>query len=156
MKKLFLLVFILSISTTTLVCAQGNQRQKEMFESTYQNSKELVSSKVFVYNGDLVLGNGTRESLTENNQLKINLTEVSGTISAPTAENKSINLDGDIEDYSVNYKDEKQQISINFNVNTASGLVSVNIEVKPNAKAFLTVTKDDGTSIQWTGSLDSL
>ncbi|MUU77130.1 DUF4251 domain-containing protein [Winogradskyella endarachnes] len=156
MKKLISLVFILSISATTFVCAQGKKSQKDMFESTYQNSKELVSSKKFVYQGDLVLGEGTRESLTENNQLKIDGAEVSGNISAPTSENKTINLEGDIEDYSVNFKDQIQQISINFNANTDSGLVSVNIEVKPNGKAFLTLTKEDDTTVKWTGSLNNL
>ena len=154
MKKLILIVFIFSISASTCVVAQTKQSQKEAFASLYQNSKIIVESQSFVYVGNMVLENRTREKLSDNsNQLVINNSKMSGEITSLKSENKTINVTGDISDYKVVFNDEKQEISINFTVKSTNGIASVNIEVKPNGNAFLTASTGNGTSIYWTGTL---
>lgn len=154
MKKLIFLAFIFSLSVSTYVSAQTKQSQKEVFASMYQNSKIIVESESFVYLGHMVLEDRTREKLSDDtNQLVINDSKMLGELVSIKSENKTINVTGDIKDYKVVFNDEKQEISINFNITTASETVSINIEVKPNGNAFLTASSSNGTLINWTGKL---
>ncbi|WP_299109916.1 DUF4251 domain-containing protein [uncultured Winogradskyella sp.] len=154
MKKLILLAFIFSLSATTYVSAQTKQSQKEVFAPIYQNSKSIVKSESFLYVGNMVLEDRTREKLSDDsNQLVISDSKMSGELVSIKSKNKTINVSGDISDYNVNFNDDKQEISISFSVKSASETVSVNIEVKPSGNAFLTASSGNDTLIYWTGKI---
>lgn len=154
MKNVFLLAFIFNLSIVSFVNAQSKQTQHEIFASTYHNSKILVKSQSYVYQGEMVFENRTREKLNEaSSQLTIDKTKMSGEMTSIKSENKTIDVSGEISNYDVVFNDEKQKISINFNVTTAKEKLTVTIEVTPNGNAFLTTSSNNGTTINWTGKL---
>lgn len=157
MKKLVLIALLFSLSATTIVTAQSKQTQKEVFASTYHNTKTLVNTQQFLYVGEMVYNNETREVLNDEiKTLTIDKSEVSGKVISVRSDKKTINVTGKIEDYMASFDDQKQEVNISFNVKTESATVTINIEIKPNGNAFLTVSSAGNEKISWTGKLKSL
>ena len=157
MKKLILLALFFSFSATPFVSAQSNPNQKEVFQTTYNNSKSLVETQSYQFIGEMVFFNRTREKLnTDSNTLTINSSKISGQVISVQSENRTINVTGKIENYNATFNDDKQQISIAFNVKTATEILKVTIDVKPNGNAFLNVTSGNANTISWTGKLKKL
>ncbi len=157
MKKLVLIALLFSLSATTFVTAQSKQTQREVFATTYHNTKALINSQQFLYVGEMVYNNETREVLNDEiNTLIINKSEVSGKVVSIKSDKKTVNVTGKIENYNVSFNDQKQEVNISFNVNTGNKRATLNIEVKPNGNAFLTVSSAGVENISWTGKLKNL
>ena len=153
MKKLVLLATIFSISIVTLSFAQSKVSQKEKFQASYNTTKALVETQVYQFNGEVVYNNKKREKLDSNsNSISINKSTASGYLTSLSAENKSFKISGSIDNYKISFKDEKQQIYIEFNV----GDDTFYIAVKPNGNAFLTIKDLDETTASYTGKLEKL
>lgn len=154
MKKLILLALLFCFSTASSVSAQSNPSQKEVFQPTYNNLKSIVETQRYQFVGEMVLYQKTREKLNaDSNRITINKSEISGEVISIQSENKSFNVTGTIENYSATFNDDKQQISIAFNVKTAAETLQVTIDVKPNGNAFLNVSLGNTNTISWTGQL---
>lgn len=150
MKKIVLLALVFSLFATIFVSAQKQQTQKEIFETTYHNSKALVESQQFQFFGETFFNGKKRERLnSESNKLDISDSTITGQLSTLSTENKTYDIKGDIENYKVTYNDEKQLILMEFSVNK----VNYNIEVKPNGKAHLTTLDSAKNTLTWIGQL---
>ncbi|WP_179315272.1 hypothetical protein [Winogradskyella undariae] len=140
MKKLVLLVVLFSLSTSFYVNAQSKKAQNDGFEATYQNMKAIINSQHYQYVGHVVYNSEDRKVLDQDlNQFEINSTSVKGalnSLSSFTYETKSSN--SKITNYEVTFNDEKQTVLIEFNLDKDK----FSIEVKPNGKAFLTLSSD--------------
>jgi len=157
MKKIVLIALLFSLSVTTFLTAQSKQTQREVFATTYHNTKTLVNSQQFLYVGEMVYNNETREVLNDEiNTLIINKSQVSGKVVSIKSDKKTVNVTGKIENYNVSFDDQKQEVNITFNVNTGNKTATLNIEVKPNGNAFLTVSSAGVENISWTGKLKNL
>ncbi|MFP4846752.1 hypothetical protein [Winogradskyella sp. PE311] len=134
MKNLILLVLLFSFSATTYSCAQTKATQKEKFQSTYNSVKSNVKSKAYKFIGEVVYSNKDRTLLEgDNNEITIAKNEASGFIKALVS-SKNVDVSGVIENYLVSYDDDKQQISIKFEIKNDEFY----IDIKPNGNAFLT------------------
>lgn len=148
MKHLVLLVMLFSFSATTFCFAQTEASQKEKFQATYNSLKALVETQTYQFIGEVVLENKKREKLDRNsNTLAVNKSQISGQLVSLSQVNKRFELNGAIEKYQVSFSDDKQQISIEFRVNKDQ----VSIAIKPNGKAFLTVSSGNGINISQVG-----
>ncbi|QNK77875.1 hypothetical protein H7F37_01930 [Winogradskyella sp. PAMC22761] len=140
MKKLVLLVVLFSLSTSFYVNAQSKKVQNEGFEATYKSMKAITDSQHYQYVGDVVYNSDDRKILDKDlNQLEINTTSVKGSLtslSSFTYNTKTSN--SKITNYEVTFNDEKQTVLIEFNLDKDKFI----IEVKPNGKAFLTLSSD--------------
>ena len=155
MKTFTLFTLLFSLFTTTCSFAQTKEAQNKLFQDTYNQSKVLVQSQDYTFVGDMVYKNKTRERLKADfNSITIKKTEVSGALATLSSENRTFDLNGTIEDYKVLFDDDKQQISIQFNVKSEFQTLEVRIEVKPNGNAFL-VVKGKSSSASYTGKLKS-
>lgn len=152
MRTLLLLVFLLTFSATSLSCAQSKTTQKEKFQSNYENMKTVVQSKSFKFIGDYVYDSKRRTKINgEANTIVINQDALSGQTSALDSPNNIIKIDGEISDYTVDFNDEKQDISITFR----SGERYFFIDIKANGYVFLAV-KTGNETINQVGSLERL
>ena len=150
MKKLVLLATIFSISIVTSSFAQSKVSQKEKFQSIYDTTKTLVETQVYQFIGEVVYNNKKREKLDSNsNSISINKSTASGYLTALSSENKSFKISGSIDNYKISFKDEKQQIYIEFNV----GDDTFYIDIKPNGNAFLTIKNSDKSTASYVGRL---
>ena len=105
-----------------------------MFQSTYNEVKALVQSKDYKFAGEVVFNNKKRTRLDQAlNTITISENEVSGQVSS--LDNKTVAINGKITNYNVNFDDDSQKISIEFNVEN----MKVYIDIKPNGNAFLTI-----------------
>jgi len=148
MKHLVLLVILFSFSATTFCFAQTEVSQNEKFQATYNSSKALVETQTYQFIGEVVLENNKREKLDRNsNTVTVNKSQISGQIVSLSQVNKRFYFNGVIEKYQVSFNDDKQQISIEFRVNKDK----VSIAIKPNGKAFLTVSSGNGINISQVG-----
>lgn len=148
MKHLVLLVILFSFSATSFCSAQTKGSQKEIFQANYNSSKALIETQTYQFVGEVVLENKKREKLDRNsNTLAVNKSQISGQLESLSQVNKRLDFKGAIEKYQVSFNDDKQQISIEFRVNQHQ----VSIAIKPNGKAFLTVSSDNGINISQVG-----
>jgi hypothetical protein len=149
MKHIIILALLLSFSTHTVVSAQSKTLQKEQFQNTYNSLKALVKAKEFKYVGEVVFSNAKRERLnSDSNTLTINNTNAVGSISALEKKAKATQIKGEISNYKVNFNDDLQTISIQFNVNK----MTVYLNIKPNGNAVLTL-KQGASEITQVGKL---
>ena len=152
MRTLLLLVFLLTFSASSTSCAQSKTTQKEKFQPTYDHMKTIVQSKSFKFIGDYVYDSKQRTKINgEANTIVINQGALSGQTSALDTPDNNIKVDGEISDYSVDFNDEKQDISIAFR----SGERTFYIDIKANGYAFLAI-KSGNETINQVGSLVSL
>ena len=148
MKPLVLLVILFSFSAISFCSAQTKTSQKEIFQATYNSSKALVETQTYQFIGEVVLENKKREKLDRNsNTVTVNKSQISGQIVSLSQVNKRLYFNGVVEEYQVSFNDDKQQISIEFRVNKDE----VSIAIKPNGKAFLTVSSGNGINISQVG-----
>ncbi|WP_369994615.1 DUF4251 domain-containing protein [Winogradskyella sp.] len=148
-KQLFILTLIFGFIATGLSCAQAKTTQKEMFQSTYNEVKALVQSKDYKFAGEVVFNNKKRTRLDQAlNTIAISKNEVSGQVSS--LDNKTVAINGKITNYNVNFDDDSQKISIEFNVEN----MEVYIDIKPNGNAFLTI-KSGVDDITQAGKVES-
>lgn len=150
MKKLIITCIALCISSLALLNAQTNKTQKELFQATYDNSKALVQAQQFNFVGEVVYNNKKRETLDgESNTIKIDKSEVSGKIKSLNTNNTSIDFNGNLENYKVLFDDDKQRITVTFNINKHE----VFIDIKPNGNAFLSTSSDINNGVSWRGKI---
>lgn len=154
MKNLILLTLLLGLSATTFVSAQSTPTQKELFASTYHTNKTAVNSQQYQIVAEVVYTNAKRERLnSEKNRLTINKSKITGQLVSLKSDDKSIDVTGEIQNYNVVFNDEKQEISMSFDVSTTSGSVAMVIEIKPNGNVFVKATSAKGSEILWTARL---
>jgi hypothetical protein len=150
MKKLVLLVLLFSLSASTFVTAQAKKSQKEMFATTYHNSKSVVKSQHYQFVANAIHDSEQREMLDgDTNQIRINKLEVTGQLHGFSKDKAIYTLKDNSSDISTVFHDEKQQISITVKMQA----YTISIEVKPNGKAFLTLTGNDITNVKYVGKL---
>jgi hypothetical protein len=114
--------------------------------------KTIVQSKSFKFIGDYVYDSKRRTKINrEANTIVINQDALSGQTSALDSPNNIIKIDGEIRDYTVDFNDEKQDISITFR----SGERNFYIDIKANGYVFLAV-KTGNETINQVGSLERL
>ncbi len=148
MKNLVFLVILFSFSATTFCTAQTKAAQKEKFQATYNSSKALVQTQTYQFVGEVAFQNNKREKLdSDSNTVTVNKSQISGQVVSLSQVNKRFDFHGSVEKYQVSFNDDKQQISIEFNVNKDH----VVIAIKPNGKAFLTVSSGNGVNISQVG-----
>lgn len=151
MKNLIMLALIFSISASTAVYAQSKPTQKETFQATYNTMKALVQSKDYKYVGEVVFEDRKRERLSGDvNTLSIDNSNATGLLQALGESDKVYPIKGEISNYNVNFNDDLQTISIEFNVNKKT----IYIDIKANGNAFLTV-EDGVNKITQRGKLES-
>ncbi|WP_299113410.1 hypothetical protein [uncultured Winogradskyella sp.] len=154
MKNLIILTFIFSLSASTFVSAQSKPTQKETFQGTYNAMKALVKSKKFKYVGEVVFEGFERERLNnedESNCLTIEDSKATGLIFDLGEDDRATLIMDKIINYSVNFNDDLQNISIAFAVNK----IKILIDIKPNGNAFLTI-KNGIKDITQMGKLQAL
>ncbi|WP_299519068.1 DUF4251 domain-containing protein [Winogradskyella sp.] len=138
MKRLILLTIFLGFSSVVTSYAQSKVSQKEKFEATYNKIKAIVQSKDYQFVGEMVYHNKKRERLEVNsNTVTVDRNNVSGKVSSLSSKRTTIEVDGRMKNYNVNFDDDSQQISIEF----TSDNVGFYIDVKPNGNAFLTAKR---------------
>ncbi|MBC2845042.1 hypothetical protein [Winogradskyella flava] len=135
MKHFSVIALLFSLVATSFSGAQTKTTQKEKFETQYNATKTLVKSKSYTYIGEVVFNDEKRELLqAETNYIDINNSDVLSIIQA-LGQKQPVEVNGSIDNYSVNFDDGKQVIVITFVSNANEFL----IEIKPTGKAFLTM-----------------
>ena len=153
MKKIILLALFIGLFET-YGNAQSNPSQKEQFQTTYNSMKSLVQSQVYNFVGNVVFDGRKREKLNdENNTIVINKSEISGNVISLQSRNKSFDVNGTIENYKALSNDDKQHISVQFKIKSPTQILEVQIVIKPNGNAVLTVSSNDNNSISWVGHI---
>ncbi|NNE31200.1 MAG: hypothetical protein HKN40_02400 [Winogradskyella sp.] len=137
MKKVILLFCL-----CTSICSFGQEKQtqKERFKSTYEAMKELVESQRYAYVGHYVYSNKNREKLKAgNNTIQISGSKAHGQLRHLSVYNEdSWRLNAKFSNYQVDYIDEEQIISIQFNIED----LNIYFDIKPNGNVFLTAKKN--------------
>ncbi|EPR70264.1 hypothetical protein ADIWIN_3620 [Winogradskyella psychrotolerans RS-3] len=150
MKKLVLLVLLFSLSASNFVTAQAKTSQKEMFATTYHNSKNAVKSQHYQFVANAIHDSEQREMLDgDTNQIRINKLDVTGQLHGFSKDRAIYTLKDSSSEISTAFHDEKQQISITIKMQA----YTISIEVKPNGNAFLTLTGNDITKLEYIGKL---
>ncbi|WP_179334854.1 hypothetical protein [Winogradskyella costae] len=150
MKKLLLLTLLFSISFTSFVTSQSKMSQRETFETTYQNTKATVKTQHYQFVADVIYDGQQREILNgDSNQIDINNLNVKGILHGFSKDKAIYTLKETNSDINTIVNDENQQISIVVKMSS----YSINIEVKPNGNAFLTLTGNDISKQEYAGKL---
>lgn len=152
MKRLVLLALLFSLSITTFVSAQSKPSQKEVFATTYHNTKTAIETQNYQYVGYVVYNNEKRQNLeSDSNTLRIEKDQVDGKLSSLSTYAFNTKDAKRITEYTVSFNDDTQQITIQFNV----GKDQFHIEIKPNGNAFLTL-KSGINNITQTGKIERI
>ena len=137
MKKLLVLSLITCLTIPTIGLSQDKGIQTEKFNSLYETYESIVKSKSFQYEGEWVFEDRNREELdATTNYLKIEKKNAEGQLLSLSSKSSTVILSDSIDNYNVDFDDKKQVISIQFRVENNTIL----IVIKPNGKAFLTLT----------------
>lgn len=157
MKNLFLIVFLVSFSATSLVTAQTSRSQEEKNEIIYNNCKAAVKAMQYNFVADWVFKDNQREQLESNsNGITINESEISGKLISSVANNAIFSVDGTIENYTTKFDEESKRIMITFKVNTKTDILAFSIKVMPTGNTFLDVSSTENGSISYRGRLSKL
>ena len=152
MKKLLVLCLITCLTIPSIGLSQDKGIQTEKFNSLYETNQSIVKSKNFQFEGEWVFEDRDREELdAATNYLKIEKKNAEGQLISLSSKGSSVTLSDNIDNYNVDFDDKKQEISIQFRVENNTIL----IVIKPNGKAFLTLT-GSSTKITQIGKITKL
>jgi hypothetical protein len=156
MKKLSLILLFVSLSASVCLFAQSQDNQNDIFETIYKKNKALAETQQYRLIAETVYKDKSRKQLNpDSNIISINKSEISGVLNTLKSQNKTFQLIGAIEAYSVAFDDDKQEVSIQFSIKSMLQPSEIAIVVKPNGKAFLEL-KSAGVSTSYICRLERL
>lgn len=145
MKKLVLLTLLISLSAVSFVTGQTKQSQQEMFQANYNTTKSIVQSMQFQFIGEVVFNREKRELIdSETNKLTFNKLNVSGKTASLQSFNKTISLEGKLQNYKLCHNNEKYEVTIQFQL----GNEEYQIVINKLGKAFLSLMASNNNITQ--------
>ena len=142
MRHIILLTLFVSLSFANFGFAQLKTPNDGRSETIYKGLKTTIESNNYKFVGDWSFGNKKRSKLApDSNYLIINSPDVQGLLSVLDKEDSPIAIKGKVTNYKVNYNDDKQEISIVFDVND----MKLYIDVKASGSIFLTLESNANT-----------
>ena len=150
MKKFSLLCLLFCLSASTLNFAQTKTTQSETFQVTYDATKALVASKNYQFIANLIYDDNKRAQLDEAlNKVSVSSAKISGVLETFQKADRTHSFKGNMTSYGHFFDDEKQEILIKI---TNEGY-KLDIEIKPNGKAFLTLSGTGSSELMYIGKL---
>ncbi|MBU2929038.1 DUF4251 domain-containing protein [Winogradskyella psychrotolerans] len=150
MKKIILLALLFSFSASTLVIAQTKTSQEEMFAATYHSSKIAVNSQHYQFVANVIHNSQEREILDGAiNEIRINKLDVEGQLHGFSKDKVVNTLKDSNSKIETEFNDDNQEITITIETK----VYAINIVVKPNGNAFLTLTGNGSSKLLYTGKL---
>ena len=150
MKKLVLCCFLITIALPSLGYSQSGLSKEEKVQAMYDLNKKIVESQDFSFIATWVFSDDKRGQVSESaNTITINNSNIYGSLSTLEADKPSTMLKGAMQNYSVNYKDDSNEITISFNI----GGYNASLTVKPNGNTFLVLDHANGTKLKYRGAI---
>ncbi|WP_422104498.1 DUF4251 domain-containing protein [Winogradskyella sp.] len=147
MKKLILLTLLIYIALPSQSFGQ-EQIKKDRAEAIYLGHKALVETQNFKFVADWVFNDGKRKEVPGDlNTIRINTSEVKGLLATFDSANKIYGFKDKLEDYSTQFNDGEQQITIQFK----TGMYHITITIKPNGNAFLDLSANNSKLATYRG-----
>ncbi|MCA0132765.1 DUF4251 domain-containing protein [Winogradskyella alexanderae] len=153
--KLLLVVTVLGIGTISSLHAQDNNKKKDSFERTYNNSLQTVEYGNFKFSANLIYDGMQREKNLST--LKINNSQLEGSL-LPFSDNETglIQLNKQaLREYKV-YSDERNKIiEVSFNTTVHNFNYQFKIKIMPNGNSILNVI-NNRDSIEYRGIIERI
>jgi hypothetical protein len=144
-------IFLLFLTITSVGISQN---RLDKFEPTYQKSKSLVMAKNYTVNFTMVYDNNRREQINSNtNSVSINQSSSSGSLASFSNRGVIFDFNGTLSNYKVKFDDSRKLINISYEVNNSDKIEIVELAIKPNGNAILSIQDNSGERIYWLGSL---
>jgi hypothetical protein len=147
--------YVIFLFFFTLTSVGISQNRLDKFEPTYQKSKSLVMAKNYTVNFTMVYDNSRREQINSNtNSVSIYQSNSSGSLASFSNRGVIFDFNGAISNYKVKFDDSRKLINISYELNNNSDKIeNVELAIRPNGNAILSIKDNSGQSIYWLGSL---
>jgi hypothetical protein len=111
-------------------------------------------AKNYTVNFTMVYDNNRREQINSNtNSVSINQSSSSGSLASFSNRGVIFDFNGTLSNYKVKFDDSRKLINISYEVNNSDKIEIVELAIKPNGNAILSIQDNSGERIYWLGSL---